>query len=114
MISGKLFEEHDDKFTASVMYDTWGHLDAKPNQSYECKFYVAVSDRQILIFKEECSLSGPAYYYDVNEYAIRKLLKKNKPEGVYYFEGTYQMYKKSSPETEMYGYFKGSLKKVKL
>lgn len=109
------FIKHDAQYKASVMYDTWGHLDAKPDVVYPCSFYIAKGDRESLVFKEKCEVHGPAFYNDIGNYAYDKVTSnKSKPEGVYYFEGTYQMYKRHPKNTEMIGYFKGKLIPVSL
>lgn len=110
------FAQHDAEFKASVMYDTWGHLDPKPNVAYKCTFYVAHDGREALHFKLDMPDldGGPAFYNDICEYAFQRFVHKGTPEGVYKFEGTYQMYKRPNPNKEMYGYFKGKVTKVKL
>lgn len=113
---GNLFSQHEAEYKASVMYDTWGHLDPKPNQVYKCSFFVAHDTREALHFKLDMPDldGGPAFYSDICNYAFEKFVRGNKPEGVYKFEGTYQLYKRSNPDKEMYGYFKGKITKVKL
>ena len=109
------FTQHEAEYKASVMYNTWGHLDAKPDQVYKCSFYVAVGDRDYTIFCEKKELSGgPAYHSDINNFVFKKLMVSEKPQGVYYFEGTYQLPKKYNPKTDMVGFFKGRIKEVKL
>lgn len=110
------FSAHGAQFQASVMYNTWGHLDPKPNTIYKCTFFVAHDGREALHFKLDIpDLSGGlAFYSDICNYAFQKFVIGNKPEGVYKFEGTYQLYKRANPDNEMYGYFKGKVTKVKL
>lgn len=109
-----LFAEHDAKYTASVLYNTWGHLDAKPGYVYPCTFLIASTGRECLVLLDTCELGGPAYYMDVNNYAFTKLVEGGKPEGIYRFEGTYQMYKKHPGNIDMVGYFKGRISRVKV
>lgn len=118
---GNLFAEHEAQYKASVMYATWGHLDPSPETVYPVSFYVAKGDRDYCIFNQKSEPCGPGFSQDINEYCYKKLMcNDNKPEAVYYFEGTYQMYKKPVSQRrgtigeDMYGYFKGQLKKVKL
>ncbi len=110
------FASHDAAYKAKVMYDTWGHLDPKPNTRYKCKFYIAHDGREALHFKLVMpNLSGgPAFYNDICTYAFNRFVKRDLPEGVYKFDGTYQLYKRPNPDSEMYGYFKGKVTKVKL
>lgn len=111
-----IFAEHDAQFQAKVMYDTWGHLDPKVNQVYKCSFFVAHDGREALHFKVDMPDldGGPAFYSDICEFAFQRFVRGNKPEGVYKFEGTYQLYKRPNPEKEMYGYFKGKVTRIKL
>lgn len=113
MISTNLFSAHEAKYKASVMHDTWGHLDAKPDKIYPCKILVASDGRECLVIKNECEVSGPAYYYDCNTYFFNKLAMKNKT-GVYLFEGTYQMYKRRPRDADTICYLKGTITEVKL
>lgn len=110
------FSKHEAQFQAGVFYDTWGHLDPKPNQVYKCSFFVAHDTREALHFKLVMPDldGGPAFYNDICAYAFEKFVMGNKPEGVYKFEGVYQLYKQPNPDKEMYGYFKGKITKVKL
>lgn len=109
------FIKHDAQYKASVMYNTWGHMDAKPDVVYPCSFYIAKGDRESLTFKEKCEVHGPAFYNDIGNYAYDKVTcNDSKPEGVYYFVGSYQMYKKPKPDSENIGYFKGRLVAVRL
>lgn len=110
------FTQHEAQYKASVMYNTWGHLDAKPGEIYTCSFYVAVGDRDYTIFCEKNTLNGgggPAYSSDINNFVFKKLMESKKPEGLYYFEGTYQLPKKHKPDSEMIGFFRGRIKPAK-
>lgn len=111
-----VFAKHEAQFQARVMYDTWGHLDPKPNQVYKCSFFVAHDEREALHFKLDMPDldGGPAFYSDICTYAFEKFVRGNKPEGVYKFEGTYQLYKRPNPDKEMYGYFKGKITEINL
>lgn len=109
---GNIFSQHEAQYKASVMYDTWGHLDAKPNIVYPCKILVASDGRECLVIEDDCELGGPAYYYDSNEYFFNNIVCKNKV-GVFLFEGTYQMYKNRRPkDADTICYFKGRITKV--
>lgn len=114
------FTQHEAQYKASVMYNTWGHLDARPGEIYTCSFYVAVGDRDYTIFCENNTLcggeggGGPAYSSDINNFVFKKLMESEKPEGVYHFQGTYQLPKKRKPDSEMFGFFRGCIKPVKL
>lgn len=115
-MNASLFSEHEAQFKASVLYDTWSHMDAKPNDVHAVSFYVAVSDRETLVFKLDMPTldGGPAFHNDIEEYCYKRFLEKDAECGVYKFKGTYQLYKRSNPESEMYGYFKGKITQVKL
>lgn len=41
-MNANVFAAHEARFQASVLYDTWGHMDAKPNEVHALSFYVAV------------------------------------------------------------------------
>lgn len=113
MIDVNLFSQHDAELQAAVLHNTWGHLDAKPDTIYPCKILVASSGRECLIIKDECQLSGPAYYYDQNEYFFNKLAMKGKV-GIFLFEGTYQMYKRRPKDADTICYFKGAITEIKV
>lgn len=112
---GELFSAHEAQYKASVMYDTWGHLDPKPNQVYKCTFFVAHDGREALHFKLDMPDldGGPAFYSDICNYTFKRFVRGNTEEGVYKFEGTYQLYKHPKKDSDMYGYFKGKVTKVK-
>lgn len=113
MINVSLFATHEAQRKATIMHNTWGHLDAKPYKVYPCKILVASSGSECLVIKDECELGGPAYYYDCNEYLFNKLAMKGKV-GVFLFEGAYQMYKHRPKDTDTICYFKGTITEVKL
>lgn len=113
MIDANLLAAHEAQHKASVMHDTWGHLDAKPDVVYPCKIVIASDGRECLIVKDSCALGGPAYYYDSNEYFFNKIVSKGKV-GLFLFTGTYQMYKKRPANADTICYFKGSITEIKL
>lgn len=115
-MNANLFAAHEAKFQASVLYDTWGHMDAKPNEVHALSFYVAVTERETLFFKLDMPTleGGPAFHNDIGKYCYKRFLEEDAEPGVYKFEGTYQLYKRTNPDCEMYGYFKGKVTEVKL
>lgn len=113
MIDQNLFSAHEAQHKASVLHATWGHLDAKPDTVYPCKVIIASDGRECLIVKDVCGVSGPAYYYDTNEYFFNKIVKKGKV-GLFLFEGTYQMYKQRPKDADTICYFKGKITEIKL
>lgn len=112
-MNSSLFTESDAMYKASVMHNTWGHLDAKPGEIYPCKLVVACDGRQILIVSSTCKACGPAFHYDSEEYFFKKLAEKGK-EGVFIFEGTYQMYKNRPKDADTICFFKGNIRKAKI
>ncbi|HIQ35151.1 MAG TPA: hypothetical protein EYH52_11020 [Acinetobacter venetianus] len=115
-MNANLFAAHEAQHKASVMYDTWGHLDPKPNVIYKVTFFVAHDGREALHFKVNMPDldGGPGFYSDICTYAFNRFVRSDLPEGVYKFEGRYQLYKRPKPNCEMYGFFKGKVTKVKL
>lgn len=107
------FSTHEAQYKAAILYDTWGHLDAKPNEVYPCRIVIACNGREILITSSDCKVTGPAFYYDSNEYFFNKLAMKGKV-GIFVFEGTYQMYKSRPRDADTICYFKGRITKIKV
>jgi hypothetical protein len=78
-MNANLFAAHEAKFQASVLYDTWGHMDAKPKEVHALSFYVAVTERETLFFKLDMPTleGGPAFHNDIGKYCYKRFLEKD-------------------------------------
>lgn len=115
MIANELFVQHEAEYKASVMYATFGHLDAKPNTSFDGSFIFAIGQYgDLTVVTSEFGADepcGPAFYNDINEFVWQQDVKNNhKVCGVFKFIGRYTIYKKYNPKG--YGYFRGKVTKI--
>lgn len=104
-----LFYEHEARYIGAVLADTWGHLDGKPDESYNGVLIYAVGEYgDNVVIKHDYEPSGIAFLEDVHNF----FTKKDLGVGVYKFTGVYKIYKKQNPKG--YGFFKGKLETVNI
>lgn len=114
MIDANLFSEHEARYQAGIMVDTWGHLDARPNELFEGTFIFHINQYgQCGVIKSDFGENEPTgymFFNDVHEYVWKMVDKYS--VGVYSFTGTYKVYSKYSPKNTGYGFFRGKIKQI--
>ena len=115
------FAEAEVVYRAKVMRDTWGHLDAKPRQTYSGYIIFALSEYPgdgstvVKVDFGDDTPGGPWFYEDLHEFVDRKChppyprKSKGLAEGcIYRFDGTYMAFKNGKSR------FSGKIKRVKI
>ncbi len=95
---GKAGAEHQ----ASVIYQTFGHLDAKPGDKH-AGYFIFINgqhgDMDVVFSDFPTFGEGPGYFYDREDF-ICKLTTGDGPcaaVGIYRFEGEYRLPKRKGP-----------------
>jgi hypothetical protein len=104
------FAEHDARYKAQVMYDTWGHLDPRPGVTYpgEILFcYGCYRDITIIRADFDDLDGGPLFYALLHEFVGRKY--KGEAENIYLWRGYFRLNK-----TTEGGRFVGKVRKIKI
>jgi hypothetical protein len=97
------FAEHEARYRAQIMADTWGHLDAQPgttHSGYVVYAYTAWGQAEVIEAEFDGVAGGPAFYEHVNEFAYEQT-EATKVPGVWRWNGTYRVGRRGT------AYFKG-------